>query len=460
MCVHHAGVRLAGRLAGERLLRGGNIRGAVATSTLATGVNLGVETVVVFGGKRGGKGYAWWEVRQMAGRTGRVGQRGGEVYLAGEGEEVGEMAGRLAGKGEEGEFPRGMVEWMRGMVEMVGVGVERVPAGVVGLVRGMGRERGWVRVREREEGWEVAGEGVGRSVVELLAGGELVMVGDDRDRDDRDDMDIGDRDDRDIDRDIDRDGHRDDRNIDRDDKDIDDKDGGEKESVWREDSRDTHGPHDRHYAHNTPLNPHDSIHDPHKDPQHDDTHDDPINQSNDPHTQHDDPINQSNDPHDDQHDDPINQSNDPHTQHDDPTNQSNDPHTQHDDPTNQSNDPHTQHDDPTNHHTNPHTPHVSLAATELGLAVLRSGLPVAEVRALVAALRRLNDSLDVSQTLQVIFHLTPLTALSVPLPRALEYLETYLSEPELRFVDERLLPLATLYRLRSGGRCDVGIGAI
>ncbi|KAK8808870.1 hypothetical protein WA588_004511, partial [Blastocystis sp. NMH] len=41
MCVHHAGVRLAGRLAGERLLRGGNIRGAVATSTLATGVNLG-----------------------------------------------------------------------------------------------------------------------------------------------------------------------------------------------------------------------------------------------------------------------------------------------------------------------------------------------------------------------------------------------------------------------------------
>ena len=78
----------------------------------------------------------------------------------------------------------------------------------------------------------------------------------------------------------------------------------------------------------------------------------------------------------------------------------------------------------------------------------------------MAALRRLNDSLDVSQTLQVIFHLTPLTALSVPLPRALEYLETYLSEPELRFVDEHLLPLATLYRLRSGGRCDVGIGAI
>ena len=440
MCVHHAGVRLAGRLAGERLLRGGNIRGAVATSTLATGVNLGVETVVVFGGKRGGKGYDWWEVRQMAGRTGRVGQRGGEVYLAGEGEEVGEMAGRLAGKGEEGEFPRGMVEWMRGMVEMVGVGVERVPAGVVGLVRGMGRERGWVRVREREEGWEVAGEGVGRSVVELLAGGELVMVGDDRDIDDRDighrdddrdidrdghrddkdidrdDRDIGhrdiDRDDRDGHRDIDRDiGHRDDKDIDRDgdrdgdrdDKDIDEKDGGEKESVWREDSRDIHGPHDRHYAHNTPLNPHDNIHDPHKDPQHDD-------------------------------------------QHDDPTNQSNNPHTQHDDPTNQSN--------------NPHTPHVSLAATELGLAVLRSGLPVAEVRALVAALRRLNDSLDVSQTLQVIFHLTPLTALSVPLPRALEYLETYLSEPELRFVDKRLLPLATLYRLRSGGRCDVGIGAI
>lgn len=107
MCVHHAGVRLAGRLAGERLLRGGNIRGAVATSTLATGVNLGVETVVVFGGKRGGKGYDWWEVRQMAGRTGRVGQRGGEVYLAGEGEEVGEMAGRLAGKGEEGSFRGG-----------------------------------------------------------------------------------------------------------------------------------------------------------------------------------------------------------------------------------------------------------------------------------------------------------------------------------------------------------------
>ena len=193
-----------------------------------------------------------------------------------------------------------------------------------------------------------------------------------------------------------RDGHRDD-------KDIDDKDGGEKESVWRENPRDIHGPHDRHYAHNTPLNPHDNIHDPHKDPQHDDTHDDPTNQSNDPHTQHDDPTNQSN---------------------------------------------------------NPHTPHVSLAATELGLAVLRSGLPVEEVRALVAALRRLNDSLDVSQTLQVIFHLTPLTALSVPLPRALEYLETYLSEPELRFVDERLLPLATLYCLRSGGRCDVGIGAI
>ena len=83
---------------------------------------------------------------------------------------------------------------------------------------------------------------------------------------------------------------------------------------------------------------------------------------------------------------------------------------------------------------------------------------MAEVRALVAALRRLNDSLDVSQTLQVIFHLTPLTRLAVPLPQALEYVETQLSEAELRFVDERLLPLATLYQLRSGARSEVGMG--
>ena len=101
---------------------------------------------------------------------------------------------------------------------------------------------------------------------------------------------------------------------------------------------------------------------------------------------------------------------------------------------------------------------VSLSVTELGQAVFQSGMNVSEVHSLVLALASLNKSIDISNSFQIFYHLTPITLnVTVSLPVAIDYIETNLSEPELQFVNRSILPLSTLYRLRSGSRTDVKI---
>ena len=101
---------------------------------------------------------------------------------------------------------------------------------------------------------------------------------------------------------------------------------------------------------------------------------------------------------------------------------------------------------------------VSLSVTELGQAVFQSGMNVSEVHSLVLALASLNKSIDISNSFQIFYHLTPITLnVNVSLPVAIDYIETNLSEPELQFVNRSILPLSTLYRLRSGSRTDVKI---
>lgn len=100
----------------------------------------------------------------------------------------------------------------------------------------------------------------------------------------------------------------------------------------------------------------------------------------------------------------------------------------------------------------------SLSVTELGQAVFQSGMNVSEVHSLALALASLNQSIDISNSFQIFYHLTPITLnINVQLPVALDYIETNLSEPELQYVNRSILPLSTLYQLRSGSRIDVGI---
>ena len=99
---------------------------------------------------------------------------------------------------------------------------------------------------------------------------------------------------------------------------------------------------------------------------------------------------------------------------------------------------------------------VHLHVTELGQAVFRSGMTIPEVHALSLALTKLNQSIDISNSLQLIYHLTPIALnITIPLPIALDYIESNLSEAELQFIHRTILPISTLHQLRGGARVDV-----
>ena len=99
---------------------------------------------------------------------------------------------------------------------------------------------------------------------------------------------------------------------------------------------------------------------------------------------------------------------------------------------------------------------VHLHVTELGQAVFRSGMTISEVHTLSLALTKLNQSIDISNSLQLIYHLTPITLnVAIPLPIALDYIESNLSEAELQFIHRAILPISTLHQLRGGARVDV-----
>ncbi|KAH9385381.1 pre-mRNA-splicing helicase BRR2 [Nematocida major] len=69
--IHHSGLSQGMRLLVERLFREGGIRVICCTGTLACGVNLPAERVIICGSPRAG--YSLSEISQMAGRAGRRG---------------------------------------------------------------------------------------------------------------------------------------------------------------------------------------------------------------------------------------------------------------------------------------------------------------------------------------------------------------------------------------------------
>lgn len=102
---------------------------------------------------------------------------------------------------------------------------------------------------------------------------------------------------------------------------------------------------------------------------------------------------------------------------------------------------------------------LTLTLTALGEAAFRSGLSATDVQQLAASLARLNENLDISNHLQVLFHLTPLAVdVRVDIAAVLQYTESQLADAELQFINRDVLPLGTLYSLRNGRSVEVGDG--
>ena len=89
--------------------------------------------------------------------------------------------------------------------------------------------------------------------------------------------------------------------------------------------------------------------------------------------------------------------------------------------------------------------------TELGEASFLSRLNVREVAALAHSLSLLNTHIDMSNSLQIVYHLTPLNAeLNISIASALQYIHHYLTDAEVQFADHELLSLNILTALREG----------
>lgn len=102
---------------------------------------------------------------------------------------------------------------------------------------------------------------------------------------------------------------------------------------------------------------------------------------------------------------------------------------------------------------------LALTLTALGEAAFRSGLSATDVQQLATSLARLNENLDISNHLQVLFHLTPLAVdVRVDIAAVLQYTESQLADAELQFINRDVLPLGTLYSLRNGRSVEVGDG--
>lgn len=89
--------------------------------------------------------------------------------------------------------------------------------------------------------------------------------------------------------------------------------------------------------------------------------------------------------------------------------------------------------------------------TELGEASFLSRLNVSEVASLALSLSQLSTRMDMSNSLQIVYHLTPLSPeLHIPLAAAQDYVNRYLTEAEMRFADHEILSLQVLTALREG----------
>lgn len=99
---------------------------------------------------------------------------------------------------------------------------------------------------------------------------------------------------------------------------------------------------------------------------------------------------------------------------------------------------------------------VRVVLTELGNAVYTGNISVNEVITIAKNLTTLNSVLDISNTFQIIYQLTPLQLdykLSIDL--VISYIESNLMESEVAYINRAIVPMSVLYSIRNG--CGVNV---
>ena len=67
-----------------------------------------------------------------------------------------------------------------------------------------------------------------------------------------------------------------------------------------------------------------------------------------------------------------------------------------------------------------------------------------------------SHSFDISNSFQIIFHLTPHhIEISFPIELLIIYIESNLTEDDISFINREIVPISTLYDLRNGGCLEV-----
>ena len=99
---------------------------------------------------------------------------------------------------------------------------------------------------------------------------------------------------------------------------------------------------------------------------------------------------------------------------------------------------------------------VEIELTELGDAVFSGNVSIRDVITIATNLTQLNNTLDISNTFQILYQLTPLTIeIKISIDKVLLYIESHLSESDVSYINRDIVPISILYSLRNGSGYDV-----
>lgn len=100
---------------------------------------------------------------------------------------------------------------------------------------------------------------------------------------------------------------------------------------------------------------------------------------------------------------------------------------------------------------------VEVILTDLGNAVYSGNVPLCEVTMIAENLTQLNNSLDISNSFQIIYHLTPLhIEIKISIDLVMLYMETNLTESDVAYINRSIIPMSVLHSLRNGSSSEVG----
>ena len=99
---------------------------------------------------------------------------------------------------------------------------------------------------------------------------------------------------------------------------------------------------------------------------------------------------------------------------------------------------------------------VEVVLTELGDAVFSGNVSIRDVMTIARNLTQLNNALDISNTFQILYQLTPLTIeIKISIDVILLYIESHLTESDVAYINRDIVPISVLYSLRNGSGTDV-----